>query len=74
VSPWYLANAGPLRLVLEKARAEARDRWAKLTLPQRREITISDADGRPDPADRAGDKDVPAAVGRGGVARNMNTG
>jgi hypothetical protein len=32
VSPWYLANAGPLRLVLEKAR----DRWAKLTLPQRR--------------------------------------
>ena len=38
VSPWYLANAGPLRLVLEKARAEARDRWAKLTLPQRRQI------------------------------------
>ena len=38
VSPWYLANADPLRLVLEKARAEARDRWAKLTLPQRREI------------------------------------
>lgn len=38
MSPWYLANAGPLRLVLEKARAEARDRWAKLTLPQRREI------------------------------------
>jgi hypothetical protein len=38
VSPWYLANAGPLRLVLEKARAEARDRGAKLTLPQRREI------------------------------------
>lgn len=39
MSPRYLANAGPLRLVLEKARAEARDRWAKLTLPQRREIT-----------------------------------
>jgi hypothetical protein len=72
VSPWYLANAGPLRLVLEKARAEARDRWAKLTLPSGGRS--SDADGRPDPADRAGDKDVPAAVGRGGVARNMNTG
>jgi hypothetical protein len=51
---------------------EARDRWAKLTLPQRREIIFTlmvVRIRRP-----CGDEDVPSAVGRGGVARNMNIG